>query len=231
MKAQRSATCYTTGERVRVLWCRVKLLSGCCFSVFVREVELPLFSWEDSLNYCEVLLIKWENVFVSVIKALAGSAMWQSSCVWSSCCKVLTSQQASRLGTSLKSLLFSLWNNKASILAESRSQSSIVKHNEHLEGSVRPFNKEALFVYFRLAVPLALLATWGGGQEEDERRPTLNMSHNNSKRMFDSCLLAGVFCFYLSASPELAEVLPEDLQSPLQKVLDGIALLHLAKHT
>lgn len=35
-----------------------------------------------------------------------------------------------------------------------------------------------------------------------------------------------------SVSPELTEVLSEHLQSPLQKVLDGIALLHLqAKQT
>lgn len=38
--------------------------------------------------------------------------------------------------------------------------------------------------------------------------------------------------FLFNFSPELTEVLSEDFQGPLQKVLDGIALLHLqAKHT
>ncbi len=41
-----------------------------------------------------------------------------------------------------------------------------------------------------------------------------------------------IHSFLFNLLPELTEVLSEDLKGPLQKVLDGIALLHLqAKYT
>lgn len=41
------------------------------------------------------------------------------------------------------------------------------------------------------------------------------------------CVHLGETPFNFDVSPELTEVFSEDLQSPLQKVLDGISLLHL----